>query len=61
MSLNAEEKVVRQRLGVLELAEMLGNVSEAQRPLTPASTRLHLRIRRVNRPASITNLSTTIL
>ena len=31
MSLNLEEKVVRQRLSVLELAQALGNVSEACR------------------------------
>jgi len=31
MSLNPEDKVVRQRLSVLELAQALGNVSEACR------------------------------
>jgi hypothetical protein len=31
MSLNSEEKVVRQRLSILELAQALGNVSEACR------------------------------
>lgn len=31
MSMNAEEKVIRQRLSVLELAQLLGNVSEACR------------------------------
>lgn len=31
MSMNAEEKIARQRLSVLELAEALGNVSEACR------------------------------
>jgi hypothetical protein len=31
MSMKAEEKVIRQRLSVLELAQALGNVSEACR------------------------------
>ena len=37
MSLNSEVKIVRQRLNVLELAEALGNVSEAcrQRGVSP--------------------------
>lgn len=41
MSLNAEEKVVRQRLGVLELAEMLGNVSEACRQRDMSRTQFY--------------------
>ena len=41
MSMYAEEKVIRQRLSVLELAEALGNVSEACRQRAVSRTQFY--------------------